>query len=130
MLHRFSAILLALAAIVSLVSAPLTAVGPALQFGQAEAGTTKSGCCGESCCCAQSCPCVNDGRSTRPVERLPAAPTSSREQRTIFLHLPSLVATLLLEPAQTSCTQTISSRPLVARVFGRALLEQISRWTT
>jgi len=124
MASRLLALLIAIATIVAPGSGA---------FGVATTATeSHGGCCGDACECGDRCPCIE--RDDRPVrgEESPAAPADSRDGRlgSILLVLPNRAATLA---APGVCGRTCSSqaaRAGDARAAGRALLAQVSRWTT
>ena len=124
MAPRLLALLIAIAAIVAPGAGALgnarVAVGSAV------------GCCGEDCQCGGRCPCVE--RDDGPVrgEELPAAPSGARDARfsALFILLPNQVAALVSPAAERHASCPLALRPGGAITAGRALLAQVSRWTT
>lgn len=94
----------------------------------------RSGCCGDACRCDQTCPCIARDERNAPTPDAPSLPAPTRDQRTVLLSLPSLVATLLAQlPDAASCR--CARLPLTAADHGRpdsgrGILSLVSRWTT
>ena len=124
MASRLLALLIAIATIVAPGAGALGAA--------TIASGSKVGCCGEHCQCDDRCPCVE--RDERPVrgEEAPAAPAGSRDIRlgALFIPLPNQVATLAAPAATGRACGPLAPRTPGALAGGRALLAQVSRWTT
>lgn len=124
MLHRLTVILLTVAALL----APAMAAQPS----RAESPTKpqRSACCGEHCCCTRECPCVEEGAPSTPVDETLAVPSSARELRLLFVHLPSTVATRMAVPQSGRLDPCVRARASAEPEAGRTLLARVSRWTT
>jgi len=117
---RLTAILLLLATLIAPLAHAAAATRPSVQ----------PACCGGECDCGDTCPCAGDGSRSVPRQDAPAAPSSSRDVRPLFLHLPLASATVLLEPLDPTGVSTVLCAPTTACDSGRALLARVSRWTT
>ena len=129
MLQRWTAILLAMAALVG----PLVAVSAAATTASTTASTTPSTttrCCSAKCCCSDRCPCAANGNHSTPAPEQPAVPAPTRDLRVTLL-LPATPTVLALEtiPCGRVRARARSDGPATTP-SGRRLLELVSRWTT
>jgi hypothetical protein len=126
MRFRLIGILLALAVLLS----PLAAARASMET-RANATRGGAGCCGAACTCEDSCPCVRGDRDGAPSRESPAANPEGRDARTTLVHVSDATTA---EPVG-ACAAVLTGVPsgylrCGTRAAGRALLAQISRWTT
>jgi hypothetical protein len=126
MRFRLTGILLALAVLLS----PLAAARASMET-RADATRGGVGCCGAACTCDASCPCVRGDRDGAPSRESPAANPEGRDARTILVHV-SDAPRAELAGACSGVPSGVRDGYLRcrSRPAGRALLAQISRWTT
>ncbi len=153
MASRLTALLLAVAALLAPAFGALTqaqadasfptaarglGAAPAFARDSAAASTSaipqRSGCCGDACRCDQTCPCIARDERNAPTPDAPSLPAPTRDQRTVLLSLPSLVATLLAQLPDAASCRCARHQPSAADHgrpdSGRGILSLVSRWTT